>query len=367
MGFLKRTSSRWTVRAFTLIELLVVIAIIAILASMLLPVLASAKEKGKRTACKSNLRQCLLAVHMYGNEFQDRVPTGRENADQWHAIRVSNVTWTNLVRYSGNDKILDCPNFRFNTNFLGRFNASYGFLIGYQYLGDAAVPPNYTQYPWRSPTKLSQSGNLTILADANHWGNDNLKSAPHTKSGSILENGSSYTRTVRGATPAEAGAQGGNVGGLDGSVLWKTMKQMRTNQASSYVFLLGQLVMKVGRAVPARSGQRALPLDGSTRWLRRILTSIHTPRGASLGHDHFGQQRQLRLQLFPNPNGDILAGGIFQPFNFVQVKVVKFFPDRFEGGGDVSVIHHPTQPRRPRTGHDDIDFETVPVQTAAFV
>jgi prepilin-type N-terminal cleavage/methylation domain-containing protein len=239
MGFLKRTSSRWTVRAFTLIELLVVIAIIAILASLLLPVLASAKEKGKRTACKSNLRQCLLAVHMYGNEFQDRVPTGRENADQWHAIRVSNVTWTNLVRYSGNDKILDCPNFRFNTNFLGRFNASYGFLIGYQYLGDAAVPPNYTQYPWRSPTKLSQSGNLTILADANHWGNDNLKSAPHTKSGSILENGSSYTRTVRGATPAEAGAQGGNVGGLDGSVLWKTMKQMRTNQASSYVFYWG--------------------------------------------------------------------------------------------------------------------------------
>jgi hypothetical protein len=40
-------------------------------------------------------------------------------------------------------------------------------------------------------------------------------------------------------TAADAGAQGGNVGALDGSVVWKTMKQMRTNQASSYLFYYG--------------------------------------------------------------------------------------------------------------------------------
>ena len=224
--------------AFTLIELLVVIAIIAILAAMLLPVLGSAKEKGQRTACKSNMRQCILAVHMYGNDFRDRLPSGRENQDLWHAIRVSNATWTNLVQYSGNERILDCPNFRFNPTVLGRYNPTYGFLIGYQYLGDA-VPRGYPQYKWYSPSKLSDSGTNTLLADANHWGNDGLKAAPHTRSGSALDRNSSYTKGLIGANPAAIGAQGGNVGYLDGSVAWKGIRQMVTNQASSYIFYWG--------------------------------------------------------------------------------------------------------------------------------
>jgi prepilin-type N-terminal cleavage/methylation domain-containing protein/prepilin-type processing-associated H-X9-DG protein len=224
--------------AFTLIELLVVIAIIAILAAMLLPALSSAKEKGQRAACKSNMRQCILAVHMYGNDFRDRLPSGRENQDLWHSIRVSNATWTNLVQYSGNERILDCPNFRFNPTVLGRYNPTYGFLIGYQYLGDA-VPRGYPQYRWYSPSKLSDSGTNTILADANHWGNDGLKAAPHTRSGSALDRNSSYTKNLNGANAAAIGAQGGNVGYLDGSVAWKGIRQMVTNQASSYVFYWG--------------------------------------------------------------------------------------------------------------------------------
>ncbi|MCP5517595.1 MAG: prepilin-type N-terminal cleavage/methylation domain-containing protein [Verrucomicrobiales bacterium] len=82
--------------AFTLIELLVVIAIIGILAGMLLPSLARAKDKGKTIACGNNLRQLILAATMYEEDYEV-FPLG------WVPSRLPAIWYRQLQPYVGRD------------------------------------------------------------------------------------------------------------------------------------------------------------------------------------------------------------------------------------------------------------------------
>jgi prepilin-type N-terminal cleavage/methylation domain-containing protein/prepilin-type processing-associated H-X9-DG protein len=95
--------------AFTLIELLVVIAIIAILAAILFPVFAQAKEAAKRTSCLSNSKQTDLALIMYANDSDDMTPS------VWEAENGSNLIdqWQLEQPYIKSVNLFYCPDDQF--------------------------------------------------------------------------------------------------------------------------------------------------------------------------------------------------------------------------------------------------------------
>ncbi len=96
-------------KGFTLIELLVVIAIIAILAAILFPVFARAREKARQTSCLSNLKQLGLGALMYAGDYDERFPLFNRNPDvpgNWG----THFHWRIVMApYVMNDQLWICP------------------------------------------------------------------------------------------------------------------------------------------------------------------------------------------------------------------------------------------------------------------
>src|SRR5262245_41893603 len=111
--------SPWRRRSgFTLIELLVVIAIIAILAAILFPVFAQAREAARKTSCASNLKQIALAATMYAQDYEETLPGPAlrrinppgptQYSNYWWGQRW--MCWPELIMpYVKNVDILTCP------------------------------------------------------------------------------------------------------------------------------------------------------------------------------------------------------------------------------------------------------------------
>ncbi|HEX8834079.1 MAG TPA: prepilin-type N-terminal cleavage/methylation domain-containing protein, partial [Abditibacteriaceae bacterium] len=166
------------------IELLVVVAVIGILASLLFPVFSQARERARRTACLSNMKQIGLAVQMYVQDYDGRVPICNDNSTPTVTDDFG-YWWVTLFKYTKNDQVFVCPSWQ-----------------------KTELPSDL--YAWEKPVPEDQPIKRLNIVGTYVW-NETMDGAPEAKLAGTSSDGTAY-----GPSQIVAVAEGFN-----GSHIWK--------------------------------------------------------------------------------------------------------------------------------------------------
>jgi prepilin-type N-terminal cleavage/methylation domain-containing protein len=236
------------IRAFTLIELLVVIAIIAILAAILFPVFAQARDKARQAACLSNCKQIGLGWTMYAQDYDESFfaqtawnETINMGSGEWGTSYNTYIRWPFAIApYLKNTAVYKCPSDK----------ASPGTR------GQVAAPGNGSSLPWY----VSYGPNLMIVNE----GGPPVSMGAITKPASKIIMGEALTPFGCCESWNSEYFRAANWGGSDNG--W-SYSQMRTNVGQART--LGTTTdAQMGSVTRHAYGNTAIFCDGHAKWMR---------------------------------------------------------------------------------------------------